>query len=383
MRIARWLPIAACLPLCIPFELSNRHVVVDGRIGNQDHLRIVIDTGASGSVLDDARAASLGLALSGSQTSRGAGGVQEGSTARGVDLDLAGFALRDQTVGTLSLASLSAQSGHPFDGIVGWSLLADHVVEIDYPARCVRVHDPGAYRYLGPGVAIPITFKDRLPYVKAKLTLPDGRALAGKFVIDTGASTNLILSAQEVEREGILASLGKTIGMQARGVGGAHDVQLARVAKLEIGGIALDRPIAAIQEPGPGYISAPGTVGNIGGGILSRFKVVLDYPRKRIVLEPGPDLGRPFEADMSGIALTSLPPDFHRFKIARVTTGSPAAEAGLQAGDEIASVDGKSAGELELSDLREAWRVEGIDVKLGIVRGDERLEIALTTRRLI
>jgi hypothetical protein len=286
-------------------------------------------------------------------------------------------------MGTLELTSIAAQAGQPLDGILGHPLLSRCVVEIDYARKCVSLFDPEGYKYNGPGVAVPLTFKDNLPYVKARVVLPDGRSISGKFVIDTGASTNLMLAPGPVESEGVEASLGKTMSVRSRGVGGATEVRLARVARLELGGFSLEQPIAALHPAGSGRISAEGTVGNIGGGILSRFKVIFDYPRRRMILEAGPDIGLPFEADMSGLGLSSIPPDYRRVTVARVLDGSPALEAGIRAGDEIETVDGEGIGELGLSALRERLRRDAQDLRLELRRGTERIALELKTRRMI
>jgi len=400
-KLTRWLPILLCLPLlatrghddvrfaagrsalCIPFDTANRHIAFKGRINDQEGMWLVLDTGAGGSVLDAGRAESLGLEAVGEQHSLGSGGAEDGSTVHGVDVGLPGFTLLDQTMGTLRLSALAAQAGRALDGILGRPLFERCVVEVDYARKCASLFDAGDYTYIGTGASVPITFKEGLPYVKARVVLPDGRSISGKFVIDSGASTSLILSPGAIEREGVEASLGKTMTVQSHGVGGATQVRLARVAKLQLGGFTLDQPVAALQPAGPGHISADGTIGNIGGGILSRFKVIFDYQRRRMILEPGPDFGLPFEADMSGLGLVSLAPDFRRVSVARVLDDSPALEAGLQVGDEIETVDGKPAEDLGLSGLRERLRLDGQAVKFEVKRKDERIAIQLTTRRMI
>lgn len=400
MKATRWLPILMCLPLVavrghdvvftsgrsavgIPFDGTNRHVAFQARLNDRDGLRLVLDTGAGGSVLDRALADSMGLEAIGTQHAQGSGGFEEGSTVRGVDVALPGFQLLDQTMGTLALSALSAQSGMRLDGILGHPLLKRCVVEIDYPRKCVSLFDPAAYKYNGSGVSVPITFKANLPYVKASVDLPDGRSVSGQFVIDTGASTNVILNREAVEREGVTAAVGKTISVQSRGVGGITEVRLARLTRLELGGFTLEQPVAALQPAGGGYISAEGTIGNIGAGVLSRFKVIFDYPHRRMILEPGPDIALPFEADMSGLGLVAIPPDLRRVSVARVLDASPAFEAGVHAGDEIQSVNGTPVGEISLFALRERLRVEGQQVKLELLRGQDAITLELKTKRMI
>jgi hypothetical protein len=257
------------------------------------------------------------------------------------------------------------------------------VVEIDYQKQTLALHDPSSYAYKGSGIVIPLTFMQDLPYVTASLMLPDGRSISGKFLIDTGASTYLILTPEAVERGDVMKTLTKTVTVGARGVGGSKDLTLARLGRFELAGLSFDQPVAAIQPAGPGRISAPGTIGNIGGGILSRFKVIFDYSRKRMILEPGPDVAKPFEADMSGLGLTTLPPEYRRVTVARIMDGSPAVEAGIKVGDEIESIDGTPAAQLRLSDLRERLRLEGQQVQLALLRGGERLSVTLRTKRLV
>jgi predicted aspartyl protease len=400
MKLTRWLTVLMCLPLlavrghdvlfksgqsavCIPFDAGNRHVGLTAKINDQDGMRLVIDTGAGGSVLDEKRAASLGLATFGTQQARGSGGLAEGSTVRGVNVTLPGFQLLDQTMGTLALGAIAAQAGRPLDGILGHPLLSRCVVEIDYARQCVSLFDPDTYKYSGTGRVRADHVQGKPSYVKASVVLPDGRSISGKFVIDTGASTGLALSADPVQREGVLASLGKTMVVRSLGVGGATEIRLARVARLELGGFSLEQPVTAFHPEGIGRISAEGTLGNIGGGILSRFKVIFDYSRRRMILEPGPDVARPFEADMSGLGLVTAPPDFRRVTVARVVDPSPALESGFQAGDEIESVDGTPAGEIGLSELREKLKLDGVELRLAVRRGTERIELPLKTRRMI
>ena len=48
--------------------------------------------------------------------------------------------------------------------------------------------------------------------------------------------------------------------------------------------------------------------------------------------------------------------------MARVLDGSPALDAGIWAGEEVETVDGRSAAEIGIPELRERFRREGQDV---------------------
>jgi S1-C subfamily serine protease len=66
-----------------------------------------------------------------------------------------------------------------------------------------------------------------------------------------------------------------------------------------------------------------------------------------------------------------------------IQPGSPAEEAGVQPGDRIESVDERPVASLGVPALRVMFRRPAEAHRLGIRRGEERLEIVLTTRRLI
>ena len=84
----------------------------------------------------------------------------------------------------------------------------------------------------------------------------------------------------------------------------------------------------------------------MGGDILRRFKVIFDYTRKRMILEPNSQFDESFEYDMSGISLTAEGRDYKILRVGRVFEDTPAAEAGLRDGDQILAVDGKPSSEL-------------------------------------
>jgi S1-C subfamily serine protease len=56
------------------------------------------------------------------------------------------------------------------------------------------------------------------------------------------------------------------------------------------------------------------------------------------ILSPRPDVNARFPANCSGLSLRVAPPDYHRLLVNGVIAGSPAAQAGIRAGDAIKAV---------------------------------------------
>jgi C-terminal processing protease CtpA/Prc len=131
------------------------------------------------------------------------------------------------------------------------------------------------------------------------------------------------------------------------------------------------------------HVAANGNLGNIGGEFMRRFTVYFDYSRSQMILEPNAKLNDPFEGDMSGIAPRMGPDGSQALEVEWVQSVSPAAEAGIKAADLIEQVDGKPALEVGVPGLKEMFRHSGETHRLTIRRGEEHLEVSLTTRRLI
>ena len=369
----------------IPFDLRGNHIYLRGRVNDSDSLWIVFDTGASANVIDADVAKRLGLESDGVGRSQGAGGIVESGHIPSVTIRLPGLTLSGAPIASMSLSAFERQTGRPMQVIIGHPLLERCVVKVDYAARMLEIAPAEAFDYKGTGAVLPLTFDRNLPYVTAKVTLPGGKPLKGRFVIDSGSSQALILSPRLIRDERVQEVIGKTIEARGRGVGGQVPSRMGRVQRLEFAGVAFERPTTMLPVPDNAHIGAQKRemLGNIGGEILRRFTVIYDYQRRRMILEPNAQIGEPFEADMCGIAPRMGPAGSQTLEVEWIQAESPASEAGVQAGDLIEAIDGRPALEVGVPGMRQMFRREGQTYRFTIRRGDQRKEIAVTTRRLI
>jgi predicted metalloprotease with PDZ domain len=166
-----------------------------------------------------------------------------------------------------------------------------------------------------------------------------------------------------------------------RGMSGDLTGRLGRIRSLDLGGIVLEDVVAAFPDGGQMPHGDNGLNGNLGDDVLRRFDVVFDYAGKTMCLKPNDGFREPFEWDATGIVLSRDEPV--DLKIQQVIPASPAAEAGLKVDDLLTSINGASASEYTHASLVKLFRRPGSELRLVARRGDERIEVTLTLRRLV
>jgi C-terminal processing protease CtpA/Prc len=142
-------------------------------------------------------------------------------------------------------------------------------------------------------------------------------------------------------------------------------------------------PVVNVTPDAEGAGVSGSTAGLLGGEILRRFTVTLDYSRSRIILEPNAQLDAPMEFDMSGMSLAAVASDPSTYRVRTLIEQSPAADAGVAVGDLLIAIDGTPVRATTLNDLRPRLRVPGKRFVLTLKRGDTTIERVITTRRLI
>ena len=279
----------------LPFTEQRNHIVVQARIGNSAPLRCVLDTGARGTVLfGDSLARALGMTPVGEAMIKGAGGGGQpvhGSVYQGVRFTLGGLQMSNAMLVAMPDASVAAS---PLKGqlAIGRGLWEQVVAEIDWDRHTVRLNDPARFTYGGKGVSVPLELDSGgQPYVKASVALAGGQPFDVTLVLDTGASHAVqlqpgsdpaIVVPSDARREKIgLGATGQVWG------------RIGRAASFEIGGVTFRDVPVTFPDSSLGLPGSHTRQGNLGSGLLRRFRVILDFPKHRMILEPGPHVAEP------------------------------------------------------------------------------------------
>jgi len=378
---------ARTLPLTIPVQVASNLVYVQGQVNDSRQMSVVLDTGASLSIIVPAVAKEIGLHASGSAQASGLGHGSSESLQiventhlkwgnEGSELQLSG-----QRIAILSVGYVAEQVGRPTEALFGSNVFKNFRVTVDYEAERATF-DSSTSPLAVAGESIPIKILGDTPFVTASLLCPDGSRINGLFLLDSGTTGSLILNkAFLAAHPEITAGRSIVDFPSVQAVGGAIDLKLVRIAGLEVGSFPLKEPVAAVPQSSTGVLSNPEIAGFIGAEIMRRFTVTWDYANRRMSLLPNSYLHDAFESDASGLRLAVIPPDYKTIHIAAVLPGSSAAEAGLRVGDIVKAFNGN--GDMPLWRLTNELRNPGASVVISIQRDTNVLTVTLQLRRLV
>ncbi len=368
--------------LRIPFELSGNLVLLQATVNNSAPLWFILDTGATDSVIDSQLAKTLSLKVIGRTVGTGGAGTATALIFRGTTLKLRNVEAVNLTLYGFPLDSLSAPFGRRISGVIGNDILKQLVVEVDYVSQVLNFYEPASYQYSGAGVVIPITLEG-YPFVRARITLDGRRVIEGKFEIDSGATNAIMFNTPFVDRNKLLEGISKSNQVRTGGLGGSAVAFSGRLKSMSLGSLQLENLIARFSRARRGDDASAKYDGLIGDDILRRFRVVFDYSRRRMMLEPNVHFSEPYEADMTGLDLATEGDDFSVVVVNEVEKNSPGAEAGIQGEDVITAIDGRPVKEFTITQIRKMFMLDGKEYSISLKRGQKELQTKLRLRRLI
>ena len=310
-----------------------------------------LDSGAEVSIISPDFADSVGLAAQGNPLGvHGVGPTLENARwVSGATVAIGSLTIRSLTVAALDTSSLAKAAGAPIPLILGDDAFAELVVDLDLPRRRIRFLEPETFspppgaveiplRRSGGQRSVPVSVEGRAP-LQAVFDLGDGDAL--DLFPDYARSEKLLEDRKASQ------SLFSGIG----GIQTETDIVL-RTVTFGAAGMA-DVPASVWPQRVRGTYSSR-VQGVLGVRILGRYRLICDFPHDRLYAVPDPEaIARPFGKNRLGV---SWLPDGDDILVMLVAPGSPAAEAGLKAGDKIALIDGRPAKEWQGAAARAALK---------------------------
>ncbi|GIV15219.1 MAG: hypothetical protein KatS3mg022_0654 [Armatimonadota bacterium] len=363
------LPPPAGLPVTLPLRFSQREMLVEVKLNGRDYV-MMLDTGAGITVIDQPTAKALHLPPGKSMNVLGASGQGTASVTRVASLQIGSVHLRDVQVAVTDLGLIRLIGGSRFGGILGFNVLNRFRITVDYHRRTLTLDRSGSA--LPPGWAKQVSFMDATPMLEAEIE-DIGKV---PMLLDTGAAMSILpVAAAQQWQPWRAASLGLTLG-----VGGAGNVpRAARAGSVKLANETLRDVTLMFSSPDPRgapvQILSEAGFGLLGNNLLRHFRLTIDYPMRTVVLQRMPGPASLDDAATVGIVLDLTG---EGVKVAGVTPLSSAWEAGIERGDEVLAVDGRSTRGVSPSEVQK-WLAgeEGTFKRVLLQRGTRRWEVRL------
>ncbi len=374
----------------ISFEMINNLVIIPVKV-NGVELTFLLDTGVNTTLIFSLSGIDS-LALNNPKliSLRGLGDGESisaySSTGNTIEVGKASDTNHKVNVVLDHTLNLSKRMGIPIHGILGYDFFEDFVVVTKYTSKKLIFYNPTNFNYkkCKKCVELPITFHNKKAYVPVTINQEKKEQLV---LLDSGSSDAIWL----FDHTDLLSDNPKNYFEDYLGSGLSGSVfgKRSKIKQVSLGDYTLKNTTVAF----PDSIAFSRInlfdqrKGSIGGGILKRFTVILDYPSGKMIVKRNARFKDAFHYNMSGLTIEhkgvevvkesgtvademlSIPDDrvsipmstiykyllVPKYVVAEVVKGSPADLAGVQKGDEITYLNGKKVYHYKLAELIEMF----------------------------
>lgn len=377
--------------ITIPFELINNLIVVPVSMNGLE-MKFIVDTGVRYTILVDKVYSDLvqieyhrKINLMGADRSQ----VMSAFIAPNVNMTISELFNPHETLLVLEEDFLQFKEmfGADVQGIIGYELFRHFVVKVDYGRQVLTLYRHDAFDAPRRGYeTFPIELHQSKPYLTTTVRIAgDSEPVPVTLLMDTGASFDLLLNAASSPD---LHLPTRTInGDLGRGLGGHLEGRIGRAAAFALSERLAFEEVITFYQSDSQHTHLPEIQhrnGIIGAGILRRFTVIYDYRHERIHVRRGAQFHTPFKFNNSGVVLVPSDNEQPYFLIEDIVPHSPAAEAGLQAGDAIVALNGLPVEHLSRTYLKDQFKSRaGRRIRLKVMRDGEAHTVKFRLRELI
>jgi hypothetical protein len=343
----------------IPIEIQNNLIIVPVILNNQLPLKFILDTGVRTTILTEKTYADiLQLAYTKKYSIAGPGGEKliEAYITNNVTLDIPGVHGEGHTMLVLETDYLELRNflGADIHGVLGYEIFSRFIVEVDYSNKLLILSHSDHFKPSKKYQTLSMVVEDTKPYVLVEVAMNDTTKVNVKLLVDSGASHGLILEPETNSK--IILPTKNLESIIGRGLGGLITGKVARIKSLKMGKYTINSPIANFPDVNSyndtlkvGYnVSRNGA---IGGEVLSRFHVIFDFPHEKLYVKKNNDFKKAFYFNLSGLNIKAKGANLRKYEVSEVRKYSCGEKADVQVGDQLITINGISANELDLNNI--------------------------------
>lgn len=381
----------------ISFKLLNNLVVIPITVNGKE-LSFILDTGARHSLLfslSEIDSLEIKNVTPIKIRGLGSGGTIDALKSSDNQLAIGGAVDRSHTLYVIfdEAINFSPRMGIPIHGVLGYEFFKDFVVKLDYSSEKITFYDPLSYeeKACRKCETFELFLNDNKPYIFPRVT-HGGVTENVTLLLDSGSSDALwLFDENKVIDEVEINYFEDFLGY---GISGGIYGKRSKLHNFSIGSFNFNKVTVAFPNPDATkeIVMYEERDGSLGGEILKRFTVIMDYRTRKITLKKNRFYDDPFHYNMAGIVVEhdgavtvksfmdekntfTLEPNQDsandaieikvnpilnfflapRYVVSEVRKDSPADLADIRKGDEVVSINGKQAYKYKLYEIVELF----------------------------
>ncbi len=272
-------------PDTIPFTLQNSRIYFKGQVNGKKDLTFQFDLGAGGSFINYQSVTKAGINFDGKTLVTNTHGTNEEPTSSQNNICIAG--LRWENVKVIQVKNMDKNE----DLIIGNSLFADQIIELNYDQKILIVHHqlPDVSKGYSKH---EVRFEQHRPSIEATIHL-NGKAYTDWFLFDTGRAGTMMIGKSFVDKFGLWNDFNSILSW--------GDKKIVVIPKITIGQLSFTDIVTNAQDPK----SSSSRATLLGNELLNHFNVILDNPNGIIYLKPN-SLQQKTYSDLNQLKTTGL-----------------------------------------------------------------------------
>lgn len=349
------------------------HLYLESKI-NGKPARLAFDTGAPLTCIDSTYLADskLSYKMIGRANMGGSGNSME--TVRIIVNELTyTFAGKEHTSYISPIIQLKPILGDQADGILGIDNMGGKIIVIDYANQQM-----GFWDQLGDTTgytSIPIRYENNRIFVPLRVSVSD-KTIEGEALIDLGSGGTVDLTsvvAKQYNLSDITPQMPYTF--LHGGIGGESSGSDFRAKSASVGSFTLNNITIAFSNNTVGALAGKEYIGIVGNDFWERFDMIIDLSGRRLYLKPNALFDQPFKCSVQGFAYTDRSHTLGYWVVNCLYSNSNAEKAGLQRGDHIIAVNGRSVKEIAFDEQKNFFD-QMTSIVLTVQRGTSPVEIS-------
>ena len=320
-------------------DLIGGIIVLEVFIDNQkDTLHFIFDTGSNSNSLDSSTAKILNIQMDSTPyLVKGIAGKKIVFFSNNHSIKIGTFQLLNQRFSVIDYSLLSYYYGVKIDGILGTSILKNHIWQINRDSSKMYIYDTN-YTFKFPKNSYSFSiYNNKLPAMP--IQIKEQINTLQNTLFDMGAGLHLLFSNDFVKEYTFFNPNKKMLQTQVEGLGGKILLTLTTTKKIKLGNFVFRNVPTNILIDDNNVLNYPQKVGLIGGDLLRRFNIILNYAKNTINISPNMHYFEDFDYSYTGLTLYQIN---NRIVVSDIIENSPAHQSGIMLDDIIIAINNKA-----------------------------------------